>query len=573
MINKIIIVMVLLANFLNAKVLTPDEAFTLNSHKSNDALVFEFKLGEDIYLYEDKIKFDLVSPENVNVKEFLNLPKTIKYKEFQIYREKVEFYIPLKLLNDLSKNQAFSIKVSWQGCSDQGLCYQPMNKTFSFLANGEIQEQEKLEQNKTQSEQDSIALMMKNSNIALVLVSFFGFGLLLSLTPCIFPMIPILSSIIVSKSGESMSAKKGFLLSLVYVIGMALAYAIAGVLAGIFGANLQTAMQIPWVIYSFSVIFILLSLSMFGFYELKMPSFLQNSANKGANSQSGFVGVFIMGFLSALVVSPCVAPPLAGALLYISQSADATLGGLALFFMGLGTGVPLLFIGIFGAKVLPKPGIWMDSIKALFGVVLLGVAIWLIGRVVSGVVYMSLWSVLLLGVAFYLKDLALFKSKFGSNLVQILALLLGIYGILVFVGGNLGANDPLKPFANLSQKQVKTNESSTKITNLKDLQELINTSSKPVLIDFTASWCAICQELEHKTFSDFKVQEALNEFEFVQIDVSENTADDKQMLAHFSVFGPPAMIFYNNKKELKNLQLVGFISASDFIEHLKKVKG
>lgn len=569
MFYRIAIFLVLLITTINAKVLTPDEAFSLNLHKVQDAIVAQFKLGEEIYLYEDKIEINLVKPTKANIKEFLNLPKTIQYKEFQIYRDKTEFFIPLKLIHEFAKNEPFSLQISWQGCSDQGLCYQPMDKTFSFLANGDIVQKD---QSQDISEQDSIAQMMKSSNIILVLISFFGFGLLLSLTPCIFPMIPILSSIIVSKSGESLSAKKGFLLSLVYVVGMALAYAIAGVIAGIFGANLQTAMQIPWIIWTFSAIFVLLSLSMFGFYELQMPAFLQNSAAKGSNSKGGFLGVFIMGFLSALVVSPCVAPPLAGALLYISQSADATLGGLALFFMGLGTGVPLLFIGIFGAKVLPKPGIWMDSIKALFGIVLLGVAIWLTSRVVSGVIYMSLWSVLFLGIAFYLKDLKLFKSKFGSNLVQIIAILLGIYGILTFVGGNLGSNDPLKPFVNLSQTQSLPKEISTKITNLEDLENFINTASKPVVIDFTASWCAICQELEHKTFNQAKVQEALKDFEFIQIDVSENNEKNKQMLSRFSVFGPPAMIFFNDKKELKNLQLVGFISADDFVKHLEKAK-
>ncbi len=287
-----------------------------------------------------------------------------------IYGESMSLTIPISIIKKYVSSGEFKLKVEFQGCAALGICYQPMKEYFTFDLDGLSQKIENTMVKGEVSEQDFITSTLYNENIWLVLLSFLGFGILLSFTPCIFPMIPILSSIIVSQSGKNMTTKRAFMLSLVYVLSMSLAYTIAGVLAGLFGANISAALQNPWAIGIFSGVFVVLALSMFGFYELQMPSFIQSKLSKKSDEMQGqgVLGVAVMGFISALIMGPCIAAPLAGALVYIGQSGDALLGGAALFVMSIGMGLPLLAIGTGAGKYMPRPGEWMDAIKSIFGV-------------------------------------------------------------------------------------------------------------------------------------------------------------------------------------------------------------
>jgi len=448
--------------------------------------------------------------------------------------------------------------------------YQPLSTQFSFPKKGSV----------ALSEQEGIAAQLASGNVAFVLLSFFGFGLLLSLTPCVFPMIPILSSIIVSQPSVSMGAKKGFLLSLIYVLAMSLAYTIAGILAALFGANLQVSMQNPWVISLFSAIFVLLALSMFGFYEIKMPNFIQNRVNKksGEAQAQGVIGIAIMGFLSALIVGPCVAAPLAGALIYIGQSGDALLGGAALFVMSLGMGAPLLLIGTTAGRYMPRPGVWMQNITAFFGVLLLGVAIWMLSRILPGNATMALWMLLVICSSIYFGALEPFVSttRGWQKLLKSFLFIVLLYGVMLFFGLLSGATNPLMPLEKLTLKTTSTQENVTKsvfkkIKNLEELTKTLQTSEQVVMLDFYADWCVNCIEFEQFTFSDPRVKAKLASLMLLQADVTKNSDDDKVLQKTFNIFGPPAILFFKNGKEISELRLVGYKNADEFLAHLEKL--
>jgi len=527
--------------------------------------------------------------------------------------------IKKKLGNKVNK---IKLKVAFQGCSQLGLCYSPMKKEFDFsLKNtnkivqvstitatptktqkitkwnfsskslkkkNDIQKtrvknssKETIKKVQTKSKESSIADTLANSSFIMILVTFFGFGLLLSLTPCIFPMIPILSSIIVSQSKEDMNAKKGFILSLVYVLSMSIAYTIAGVLAGLFGANIQVLLQNPWAIGLFAAIFVVLAFSMFGYYELQLPASLQSRINQTSDKAKGrgFVSVAIMGFLSALIVGPCVAPPLAGALIYIGQTGNALLGGAALFIMSIGMGVPLFLVGIGAGKFMPKPGGWMQNVSKVFGVVMLGVAIYLLSRVIPDMLTMLLWAFLLIGSAVYLGALEPFKEGISgiAKMSKVLGVLLLIYGIMLFVGAFLGSTNPLNPLEKLKSTSYARigqdiKNSFTVVKNQKELDSVINTSTKPIMVDFSAKWCASCKELEEKTFKNPKVVSLLNNFTLVRVDVTDDTKEEKALMKRYGVFGPPVILFFDkNHKLLNDKKLVGYINPNDFIKHLTNI--
>ncbi len=482
--------------------LEPDEAFKTSFEKKDDKVVFQLKLGKDIYLYDDKLKFFITKPEKIDIKSELNVPQAIKYEIWEVHFNDLNIDIPYSLIKSKVNSSNVDLMVEFQGCSKAGLCYAPMDKSISLNLDGksDIKTEKKVVE-LTQVEQavnetDSIASTLKDGNIVLVLATFFGFGLLLSLTPCVFPMIPILSSIIVKAGNEGeLNAKKGFFLSLVYVISMSLAYTIAGVLAGVFGANLQASLQNPYVLVAFSLIFIALAFSMFGYFKLELPQSIQNKINKTTDGKEkqGVMGIAIMGFLSALIVGPCVAPPLAGALVYIGQTGDAILGGLALFVMSLGMGVPLLLIGLGAGKYMPKPGGWMDSVTKIFGIVMLAIAIWMLDRVLDPTITMYLWALLLIGAALYLKI-------YEHILAKLITTVIFIYGVLVFVGAVSGATNVLKPLEAFTSSKGMVVQSSQlqfkKIKNIQELDEAIKASTKPVMLDFWAEWCVSCKEFD-----------------------------------------------------------------------------
>ncbi|MCK5718935.1 MAG: protein-disulfide reductase DsbD [Thiomargarita sp.] len=551
------------------KFLPVEQAFVLSTElaKLKPAIIVKWKIADGYYLYRDKFAFTL---EDGTQLKSLQLPPSILkqdplFGDVQIYQQallEIELPLPANLQTD-----NINLKVLYQGCAFSGYCYPPTEKVVKITRNNNL------------SEQDYLANLLANANIFYTLIVFFGLGLLLSLTPCIFPMIPILSGIIIGQ-GKSLTTYKAFIMSLIYVLAMAFTYAILGVLTGLLGENLQVAFQNSWVLITFALIFVLLALSMFGFYELQLPSSWQTKLTSFSHRQQGgtLIGVAIMGILSALIVGPCVAAPLVGALMYISQTGDAILGGLALFTMSLGMGVPLIIVGISAGHWLPKAGKWMEAVKAVFGVMLLAIAIWLLARILPGQIIMLLWASLLITAAIYMG--ALEPVTLGwSKLWKAWGLILLIYGIILIIAASSGQTNPLKPLAFLtvqnSLNQSKTDKSSPFkfIKGVAELEQGLNSAkNKLVMLDFYADWCVSCKEMDYFTFSDSEVQKILANFVLLKTDVTPNDAQDKALYKRFGIFGPPAILFFDKQgQEQKSNRIVGFMSAEQFVLHLTKV--
>lgn len=552
----------------NNDFLEPEEAFKPKILQTKDSIIFEVELGKDIYLYNDKLKVQLTQPQKIDLTSKAIIPSPEEYDGFIVNfgHPSVKVEIALVEIYSVIEGKNFEIEFLFQGCSKAGLCYAPMRE--KLLVGTTITPQENKQDIISLNETDMISNTLKDKSLLIVLLTFFGFGLLLSLTPCVFPMIPILSSIIVNAGNKtSMSAKKGFWLSLVYVLAMSLAYTIAGVIAGIFGANLQVMLQNPYVLVVFALIFIALAFSMFGYYKIEPPHWLQSKVYKTTTEHKshGIVGIAVMGFLSALIVGPCVAPPLAGALVYIGQTGDALLGGLALFVMSLGMGIPLLAIGAGAGKFMPKPGGWMDTVSKIFGILMLAIAIWMLERVIPSYT-LYLWAILLMATAVYL-----YQQKYHHVLVHTLIMVILLYGIIAFTGAVSGANNILNPLEKLTQKASNTNSDNKLawkyVNSIDALEEAIQVSTKPVMLDFYASWCVSCKELENITFKDARVIQTLERFTLLKADVTNNTQEDKALQKRFNVFGPPALIFFDeNKQEMKQAQIIGYKNADEFLE-------
>ena len=587
--KKILLFLFFIISFVNLKAedfLEPEDAFKVLFEQKEDSLNIKLNLGKDIYLYDEKIKVSITKPQEIDITQEINIPEPTEYDGFIVQLKDLDINVPYSLLTNKIDSNSYEIQIAYQGCSKQGLCYAPMNNSTNVILSGLTASSEKKEsindiqtkpdvqasvsQATEENETDLITKNLKDGNVLLILGTFFGFGLLLSLTPCIFPMIPILSSIIVGASqNQNMTASKGFFMSLVYVLSMSAAYTIAGVIAGIFGANLQVALQNPWVLSVFALVFVALAFSLFGYYEIRLPAALQNKiqhSTEGKEKQ-GITGIAIMGFLSALIVGPCVAPPLAGALIYIGQTGDAVLGGAALFVMSLGMGVPLLLIGLGAGKFMPKPGGWMESVSKIFGIVMLAIALWMLDRVLEPMVMMYLWAILLVGTAVYLKI-------YEHIIARTITILILVLGISVFVGALSGQTNPLKPFEKFTSGSglvAKAELNWIKVKSLADIQKQVELSSKPVMVDFYADWCVSCKELEGITFKDERVISKLNQFTLLKVDVTDNTADDKAMQTKFGVVGPPALIFWDtNNQEVKAARIIGYKNPDDFLNIVNK---
>jgi thiol:disulfide interchange protein DsbD len=423
---------------------------------------------------------------------------------------------------------------------------------------------------------------LAGGSLPAVVPLFFGFGLLLAFTPCVFPMIPILSGIIAGQ-GPSITARKAFVLSLVYVLAMALTYSVAGVLAGLFGANLQAAFQNPWILGLFALVFVALALSMFGFYELQLPSSLQTRLAEISNRQAGgsLVGVAIMGLLSALIVGPCVAPPLAGALIFIGQTGNAVLGGIALFALSLGMGAPLIAIGTSAGELLPRAGAWMDAVKAVFGVAMLAVAILLLERILPPAIAMLLWSLLLIGSAVFLGALQDLPPEAGGwrKLWKGLGFVLLTYGVLMLVGAASGGKDTVLPLRGLAltgaSGATAPHALFRHVKSAADLDRELAAASatgKPVMLDFYADWCVTCKEMERYTFSDPAVVARMSRFVLLQADVTANDEQDQALMRErFGIPGPPAILFFDAQgRERQGYRVIGFMSAEEFAAHLRR---
>ncbi|MCX6061232.1 MAG: protein-disulfide reductase DsbD [Campylobacterales bacterium] len=579
--------------------LQPEEAFKPKiTTVDDDTIAVEIELGSQIYLYKDKLKIeDADSNDGINFSTVNTVTKTVDHEGEKVYETNPVTHIDLSENKKLSGEQKVRVKLSYQGCSLAGLCYEPQQTVLEIMVNADklsladpahlsalalVKPVKEVMTPKNESETDQIASVIKGGSLWFIIISFFGFGLLLSLTPCVFPMIPIISSVILAQ-GKGMGAKKAFLLSLVYVLSMAVAYTIAGVLAGLFGANLQAAFQTPWIITVFALVFVLLSLSMFDVYELQIPNFIQSRLSKLGGQQSGVIGIAIMGFLSALIVGPCVAAPLAGALIYIGQTGDALLGGIALFALSIGMGVPLLIVGTTSGKFMPKPGMWMDVIKAIFGVMLLGIAIWMMGRVLDENTTLLLWGGLAIFVAINtgaLEPLGDHPSWSSRSNVKALGFLILLYGMSLLIGGMAGAKNllhPLDPFLSVKQEilaPANTHKAFEKITSIEELDAILaENKGKRVMVDFYADWCTACKEFEEKTFSDETVKKSMDAYVLVQVDVTANDDASKAITKKYGIFGPPAILFFDEKgQKIEDASIVGFKEPKEFLTHLGGIK-
>jgi len=562
------------------ELLDVEDAFAF-SHQINPQGVLELKwaVANDYNLYRDKIKIHLV--EGDARLEKLVLPEAMMtddplFGKTAVYQGEFTALLPVSAISAASE-----IEIEYQGCSiSSGVCYPPVKKyvkldpsTISTAAIASVPANIATATvgNADLSESDQIADTLKNSSVFIVILTFFVFGLLLAFTPCIFPMIPILSSIIIGQ-GDKLTTRRAFTMSLVYVLAMSVTYTLAGVLAGMFGENLQAAFQNPWIIGSFVAVFILLSFSMFGFYELQLPSSIQSKLTNLSNKQEGgtLTGVAIMGFLSALIVGPCVAPPLAGALIYIGQTGDALLGGTALFAMSMGMGLPLLLLGTSAGKLLPRAGAWMDNVKAVFGVALIGVAIWMAERIVPAEVTILSWALLFIVSAVYMGAFESTANKTGwMKLVKGLALAFFVYGAMLMVGLLGGSTSVLQPLKVFQGGGSSTQAASEKLdfTIIKSVEDLESELAKGnrVMLDFYADWCISCKEMEQFTFTKPSVHQALKGVTLIKADVTANDDIDKALMKKFGIIGPPAILFFNGQgQEQKAQRVIGFKDAEAF---------
>jgi thiol:disulfide interchange protein DsbD len=582
--------------------LEPDQAFRFSTRVLGpDAVEVRYQVAPGYYLYRDKFKF-AVQPATIELGA-PELPRGERKKdeffgEVETYRGEVRIRLPLK--NAGAANTATLVATS-QGCADAGVCYVPHEQTARLVlaaagaASTSPREAYPEPGRRTQDERsselmaglsgsspgpgadDTVIARLFQGSFALLVLSFFGFGLLLSFTPCVLPMIPILSGIIVGR-GASMTRAQAFALSAAYVLGMALTYAAAGVLAGLSGAMLSAALQNPWVVGSFAAVFVLLAGGMFGFYELQLPAALQTRLAAATNRLHGghLAGVFAMGALSALIVGPCVAAPLAGALLYISQSRDVVLGGTALFAMALGMGVPLLVVGASAGALLPKAGPWMETVKRFFGVLLLGVAIYLVAPLVPPAVEMLAWAALLIMTGIFLRAIdALAPGARGfDRFAKGLGVMALVAGIAFLVGALMGGRHVLQPLAGL---RGEASEAApvvfTPVSSVADLDRAVtNARGRPVMLDFYADWCVSCKEMERYTFSDRQVRERMAGLAKIQADVTANAADHQALLKRFRLFGPPGIVFFDREgREIEGLRVIGFQPAERFAKVLDQV--
>ncbi len=562
------------------KFLSPDEAFKVSAMLKDDAIETKIIMADKIHVYENTLYYRIISPSSVELT--VTKPEAHDFDGDMVYEKELIVTIPTQEIESKVKGD-YTLEIEFQGCSDAGICYQPIKKTFNFKG-AELGVFDKISKLVKEGNTAKIADILVNESSIFILLLFFIFGLLLALTPCIFPMIPILSSIIVSQQGgdEKPSVAQAFFTSLVYVVSMALTYTAVGIIAGLLGADIQTAMQTPWVLTLFAAMFVALAFSLFGYYEIGLPSSWQSKLTKASDNAQGkgIIGTAIMGLLSALIVGPCVAPPLGGAVLFISHTGDAFLGGAALFIMSIGMGMPLLLVGIGAGKFMPKPGGWMTVVSQTFGVMMLGLGIFMLSRILPDSLTMILWALLFIGSALYMGVFNPSSATHGAKkLFQLLAMVFLLYGASLFIGGISGSTSVIRPFERFTQLDggvaktvLMSSGKGHRGYSIERLMNEVRASDKPVVVDFGKKSCTACTELDEITFPDPRVQEHLQKFTFIKIDLTDNTDADKALLKKYELFGTPNIIFFDTDNNyLAEKSLTGFVPPEDFAKHLESI--
>jgi thiol:disulfide interchange protein DsbD len=582
--------------------LKPDEAFKFSAEMTKpDAVTLSWVIAEKYYLYRDRIKIALDGDSKLVQLGAPQFPEG-QVKEDEYFGKQVVFHEVLTVIVPVARAKdakgEFKLRVQYQGCAEAGLCYNPITK-FATLALPSADKASSLDGKAASngssgasdsssggvtSEQDRLAALIRDGSLLAVLATFFGLGALLSLTPCVLPMIPILSGIIVGQ-GDKVTPMRGFSLAFTYVQGMALTYAAAGAIFVLaFKQAPQAFFQHPAIVITFAVLFIVLAFAMFGTFTLQMPSALQSRLTDVSNQQKTgtFVGTFIMGALSALIVTACVAPAMIAALSVISQTHMIARGAGALYAMGLGMGLPLLLVGASAGSLLPKAGAWMDAVKSVFGVMFIGLAVYLVSALLPGAVTMLLWATLAIVFGFWLFALTL-GSKPAPSVVRGFGVLVLVYGVALLIGALAGRTDPLQPLAGLGAvsgtAQAANASAPAHALPFKRIKSLANLDSeiaaaksagKPVMLDFVADWCVSCKEMEKYTFTDPRVASALSNAVLLQADVTANDSDDQALLNRFGIFGPPSIMFFGvDGAERKNFRVVGYMKADQFHTHVQ----
>lgn len=568
-----------------------DQAFSFNFDQQNNQLQITFDISKGYYLYRHQFKFTANNATYTTI----DLPIGLDHEdEFfgiqQIYKKQLKF-----TLNIEQASENASITIRYQGCAEKGLCYPPTQKVISLNSvlahntsndttavfsaltnvNDSTNSTQDIDQASPSSEQHQLADMLKQDSLIVTLIAFFIGGLLLSFTPCVFPMYPILTGIIVGQ-GKALTTKKAFTLSFFYVQGMAVTYTLLGIVVALAGAQFQAVFQHPFVLIALSVLFIFLALSMFGVFNLALPNSWQNKLNNLSNKQKGgsIAGVIMMGVISGLVASPCTTAPLTGALLYISQTGDVLLGASALYALSLGMGLPLLILGSSGGKLLPKAGAWMNIIKNIFGLLLLAVPIFLLERFIPEIASQALWAILVLSAAsyFYVANINGKNRGFWFGARSLIIFL------MLFVGAKM-AYQLVVPSKNTPVAESSTTQKIQHFTQVETIAELqiaitqANSQGKTVMLDLYADWCIACKEFEKYTFSDNKVQHALANSVLLQIDLTDTGAKKNiELMEHFNVFGLPSILFFNLQgKELSQQRITGFMEADEFSAHVNAI--
>ena len=576
------------------ELLPVEQAFVMNARFDRpNELTVGWQIAPSYYLYRDKLDFRVAG--SIGLGRAV-LPAGVPHRDdnfgdVEVFYDYVEAVIPFSRASP--EQIEVTLTAGFQGCKENSICYPPGEQIMALVlpATSEFAADtagpRRAASPPMVSEQDRFSSLILSGSLWALLGAFYVAGLALSLTPCVLPMVPILSSIIAGQGG-TVSAGRGFSLSASYVLGMAVTYTSAGALAALAGGQIQAMFQKPWIISVFAALFAVLALGMFGLYELQMPAAIQTRLANLANRQKGgtYVGTAVMGALTALIVTTCVAPPLVGALAVIGQTGDVGRGAAALFALSIGMGSPLLIVGASAGQILPKVGPWMSTVKAAFGVMMLGLAIWMMERVLPGSVTLVLWSLLVfmsgvfLGALEPLPQNASPVRRFSKGL----GLLACLYGALLLIGAVLGGDNPLKPFPQAARgtllsggalaaqrKELEFRPIET-VAALETALAEARAANQPVMLDFTADWCVSCREMEEYTFPDDGVVAALGPVMLLRADVTENNDDDKALLKYFKSFGPPTIAFFDSHgREQESFKLVGFVQPDDFRSHVERL--